>query len=138
MNTDRLEALLWARIDGTIEPEELAELEAFARDEHGLDGLQAWDMAYYGEKLRQQRFAISQEELRQWLREAIDRQLGQPLVGFLKQLKVLGGLLQAFGDTIGSLLQAINAKLEAYYNVDKPDGAPDYSIAFQWSFLFPK
>ena len=28
MNTDRLEALLWARIDGTIEPEERAELEA--------------------------------------------------------------------------------------------------------------
>jgi hypothetical protein len=28
MNTDRLEALLWARIDGTIEPEELTELEA--------------------------------------------------------------------------------------------------------------
>jgi hypothetical protein len=27
MNTDRIEALLWARIDGTIEPEELAELE---------------------------------------------------------------------------------------------------------------
>ena len=28
MNNDRLEALLWARIDGTIEPQELAELEA--------------------------------------------------------------------------------------------------------------
>jgi anti-sigma factor RsiW len=28
MNNDRLEALLWARIDGTIEPEELTELEA--------------------------------------------------------------------------------------------------------------
>ena len=28
MNTDRLEALLWARIDGTIEPDELAELDA--------------------------------------------------------------------------------------------------------------
>jgi hypothetical protein len=28
MKIDRLEALLWARIDGTIEPEELAELEA--------------------------------------------------------------------------------------------------------------
>jgi anti-sigma factor RsiW len=28
MNTERLEALLWARIDGTIEPGELAELEA--------------------------------------------------------------------------------------------------------------
>ena len=33
MNTDRLEALLWARIDGTIDPQELAELEAhLARD----------------------------------------------------------------------------------------------------------
>ena len=28
MITERLEALLWARVDGTIEPEELAELEA--------------------------------------------------------------------------------------------------------------
>lgn len=28
MSIDRIEALLWARIDGTIEPEELAELEA--------------------------------------------------------------------------------------------------------------
>jgi hypothetical protein len=28
MNTERLEALLWARVDGTIEAEELAELEA--------------------------------------------------------------------------------------------------------------
>lgn len=28
MNTDRLEALLWARADGTIDPQELAELEA--------------------------------------------------------------------------------------------------------------
>ena len=34
--------------------------------------------------------------------------------------------------------QAINAKLEAYYNAEKPEGAPDYSIAFQFSFLFPK
>lgn len=55
--------------------------------------------------------SFTQEELRQWLREAIDRQLGQPVLGFLKQLKMLGGLLQAFGDTISSLLQAINDKL---------------------------
>ena len=32
MNNDRLEALLWARIDGTIEPEEMAELEAHLRE----------------------------------------------------------------------------------------------------------
>jgi len=37
---------------------------------------------------------------------------------------------------IGS--QAINARLEAYYNVEKPDGAPDHSVSFQFQFLFPK
>jgi hypothetical protein len=55
--------------------------------------------------------SFDQAELGQWLREAIDRQLGQPLVGLLKQLKVLGGLLQTFGETIGNLLQALNDKL---------------------------
>ena len=34
--------------------------------------------------------------------------------------------------------QAINSRLEAYYNAEKPDGAPDYSVAFTWQFLFPK
>jgi len=34
--------------------------------------------------------------------------------------------------------QAINSGLEAYYNVERPDGAPDYSINFTWQFLFPK
>lgn len=45
---------------------ELAELKAFARDEFGAEDLQAWDIGYYGEKLRQRRYAISQEELRPW------------------------------------------------------------------------
>ena len=34
--------------------------------------------------------------------------------------------------------QPINSKLEAYYNVERPDGAPEWQIAFQWAFLFPK
>lgn len=33
MNIDRLEALLWARIDGTIDPQELAELEALLAEQ---------------------------------------------------------------------------------------------------------
>ena len=45
---------------------ELAELKAFARDEFGVTELEAWDIGYYGEKLRQQRYTISQEELRPW------------------------------------------------------------------------
>lgn len=43
---------------------ELAELAAFAKQEQGLDHLEAWDPAYFGEKLRQRRFSIAQEELR--------------------------------------------------------------------------
>jgi len=34
--------------------------------------------------------------------------------------------------------QPINAKLEAYYNVESPTGAPDWTLSFQWTFLFPK
>ena len=45
---------------------ELAELKAFAKEEFGAEDLQAWDVGYYGEKLRQKRYVISQEELRPW------------------------------------------------------------------------
>ncbi len=34
--------------------------------------------------------------------------------------------------------QGINSRLEAYYNVEKPDGAPDWNFQFTWQFLFPK
>ncbi len=43
---------------------ELEELRTFARDSDGLDLMEAWDLAYYSERLRQQRYAVSQEELR--------------------------------------------------------------------------
>jgi oligopeptidase A len=43
---------------------ELDDVQAFAQ-EMGLSGsLQAWDIPYYSEKLRQQRYAVSQEELK--------------------------------------------------------------------------
>ena len=43
---------------------EMAELAAFARERDGLEALEAWDVAYYSEKLREQRYAFSQEEVR--------------------------------------------------------------------------
>jgi oligopeptidase A len=46
---------------------EMAELAAFARARDGLEVLAAWDVAYYSEKLRQQRYAVSQEEVRPYL-----------------------------------------------------------------------
>ncbi len=52
---------------------EFAQLQAFARDEHGLEALEAWDVPYYGERLRQRDYAISQEALRPYF--PVDRVL---------------------------------------------------------------
>jgi len=44
--------------------QELKALEEYAKSEFGLDVLEAWDMAYYAEQLRQHKYDLSQEELR--------------------------------------------------------------------------
>lgn len=44
---------------------EFDELQAYASD-HGAGKLQAWDVPFWSEKLRQQKYAISQEDLRPW------------------------------------------------------------------------
>jgi hypothetical protein len=38
--------------------------------------------------------------------------------------------------TIGK--QTMNARVEAYYNIEKPNGAPDWQWGFTIQFLFPK
>jgi oligopeptidase A len=47
---------------------DLDEIRAFARA-RGLDDLQAWDIGYYAEKLREEKYAISQEILRPYFPE---------------------------------------------------------------------
>ncbi|MYM63739.1 oligopeptidase A [Pseudomaricurvus sp. HS19] len=44
--------------------QDLQELRDFASQRDGVDELQAWDQAYYSEKLKLQKFSISQEQLR--------------------------------------------------------------------------
>lgn len=48
---------------------ELADLQAFAREQHGVDELAPWDIAYYSEKLRQHRYNITQEEVKPYFPE---------------------------------------------------------------------
>ncbi|MCG8049125.1 MAG: oligopeptidase A [Candidatus Thiodiazotropha endolucinida] len=48
---------------------ELNELREFASERYGFDDLQAWDIGYYAEKLRQARHNISQEELKPYFPE---------------------------------------------------------------------
>ncbi|KRS21304.1 oligopeptidase A [Alishewanella sp. WH16-1] len=43
---------------------DLAELSAFAQTEYGVSSLNAWDISYYAEKLKQARYAVSDEQLR--------------------------------------------------------------------------
>ncbi len=48
---------------------DMAELKEFAARELGLPDLQAWDLAYASEKLRQARYAYSDQELKQYFPE---------------------------------------------------------------------
>jgi len=46
-----------------------AELEAFARDELGLDDLQPWDLGYASEKLKQARYSYSEQDVKRYFTE---------------------------------------------------------------------
>lgn len=48
---------------------DLAELRTFAKDRLGIDRLEAWDVAYASEKLRQERYAFSENEVKQYFPE---------------------------------------------------------------------
>ncbi|VXC62965.1 M3 family metallopeptidase [Massilia sp. 9I] len=48
---------------------DLEELRAFAKDELGIEDLQSWDVAYASEKLREQRYAFSEKEVKEYFPE---------------------------------------------------------------------
>ncbi len=48
---------------------DLDEVRAFARDLHGPEELEAWDIPYYSEQLRQHKFSFSQEQLKPYFPE---------------------------------------------------------------------
>ena len=62
-----------------------AELEAFAREHLGLDTVEAWDLAYASEKLKQSRYSFSAQEVKQYFTEPA----------------VLKGLFGVIGDLYG-------------------------------------
>ena len=49
--------------------QDLQELREFAAQQLGMNDLQAWDVTYAGEKLRQQRYAFSEQEVKQYFPE---------------------------------------------------------------------
>jgi oligopeptidase A len=65
---------------------DLAELREFARTELGIAELQSWDVAYVSEKLREQRYAFSEQEVKQYFPE------DAVLPGMFKLVETLYGL----------------------------------------------
>lgn len=62
---------------------DLAELRAFAKDELGIADMQAWDVAYASEKLREKRYAFSEQELKEYFPEP---KVVQGLFGVISRL----------------------------------------------------
>ncbi len=48
---------------------DLNELTEFARDELGMTNLQSWDISYVSEKLKEKKYAFSDQEVRQYFQE---------------------------------------------------------------------
>ncbi|RME35148.1 MAG: M3 family peptidase [Gammaproteobacteria bacterium] len=53
-----------ARHSKPVAERELEELRRYARETHGVQELEAWDITYYADKLRQERYRINPEMLR--------------------------------------------------------------------------
>jgi len=66
--------------------QELAELTEFVQENYGVESLEMWDVPYYSEKLRQHRYAISQETLRPYF------PLPKVLTGLFEIVKRLFGM----------------------------------------------
>ncbi|HEY8888079.1 MAG TPA: M3 family metallopeptidase [Gallionella sp.] len=65
---------------------DLSELREFARTELGIPELQSWDVGYASEKLREQRYAFSEQEVKQYFPE------NAVLPGMFKLVETLYGL----------------------------------------------
>lgn len=70
-----------------------AELEAFAREQLGMEHLEAWDLSYVSEKLRVARYAFSDQEVKQYFPEA----------------KVIAGLFEVVHTLFGVEVRAAEA-----------------------------
>ncbi len=66
--------------------QDLAELREFASEQLGIKELQAWDVSYVSEHLRQQRYAFSEQEVKQYFPE------DSVLAGMFKLVGTIYGL----------------------------------------------
>lgn len=70
-----------------------ADLEQFAREQLGIDSLEAWDLAFAADRLKQARYSYSEQEVKQYFTEP----------------KVLGGLFSVIEQLYGLRVQEDSA-----------------------------
>jgi oligopeptidase A len=92
---------------------DLKELRQFAADKLQLDELESWDLAYASEKLRAERYAFSEQEVKQYLPET------SVLPGMFKLVENLYHIAIAPADEAGIQLWHPDVKL---FNVTDADG----------------
>jgi len=78
---------------------EVEELRQFAQDEFGVTQLNPWDYSYYGEKLKQAKYSISDEELRPYFPED----------------KVLSGLFTTVNKLFGIKVSEIKEGIDTWH-----------------------
>jgi oligopeptidase A len=79
---------------------DLAELRLFAAAQLGLQDLQSWDVGYVSEKLRQQRYAFSEQEVKQYFPEDAVLSGLFGLVTSLFGLNITASLAPKWHDTV--------------------------------------
>ena len=79
---------------------DLQELRAFARDELGLGKLESWDIAYASEKLRAQRYAFSDQEVKEYFPETQVLPGMFHLVQRLYQISITEGKAETWHDDV--------------------------------------
>jgi oligopeptidase A len=101
---------------------DLAELRAFAAQNLGLAQLEAWDLPYASEKLREQRYAFSEQEVKQYFPEP----------------KVVGGLFHLVQQLFDVRITPDTAPAwhpdVRFYKIEKaaPDAAGGYQLVGQF------
>jgi oligopeptidase A len=78
---------------------ELDELRSFALEQYGVSELEAWDIPYYSEKLRQHRYSISQEELKPYFPET----------------RVIPGMFDVIGKVFGVQIRESAERVETWH-----------------------
>lgn len=69
------------------------------------------------------------EHIRDWVRQALEHQLGQPVIDFLSHLQVIGRVLTTFTDGLDAISTALQQKLTAV--LAAPQGLLDIYTDFQ-------